>query len=498
MSHLASLKWDRGSVIEVIGIVISVVGIVITPSAQPYLQLLRLPLLICVLVCLLLAFFSFGDLVAIHGDERIQYFTRSYVEPWQTYFVVKILLTVKETLNSHHESARQHLKDLIEFLETTKNTWYLQRILKMPSLTYLTKGRTSITVLKFRLSKCNVDSLSSKIRTLRRLESILTPNREAEVSSYIANVAESVVRYQKLKLGIAKSLFSEKASDEDLSFGVGRDQYIDLLRDTRSPQDLELELWNSLVPFPREQMTVRELRKKALLAIIINGGLLGLWALFTVVLTVQVAIQSTYSLSNILIAGFAAAMSVLATLSFVIVIVPSIGSYLSLERVLHGSVVFTAHDLDSASAQIIRGGLDNQGVSNAVIFGGEKIDRWDFIYRCACTFLPKRVFRFVPILAFPTSHAIRIQSRTFFHCRSNVLRPSFQVDLSPRQCISVKALLELSSRVVNLSETQSVCGVMDGGAEERLAWLYSNAVRIRRSFDKIEVAEVGRLAAHST
>jgi hypothetical protein len=104
--------------------------------------------LIAAIGILPLTVFLFDLITYRFGDEKIRQLTELYVEPWQRYLVVNVLLIKKKALASDFWEARQHVRDLIEFLESTNDTKYLRNVLTMPSLRFLEGRSTGLMLLK--------------------------------------------------------------------------------------------------------------------------------------------------------------------------------------------------------------------------------------------------------------------------------------------------------------------------------------------------------------
>jgi hypothetical protein len=441
--------------------------------------------------------FVFDGITYVSRYEQVRQLIEAYVVPWQQYLVATMLLCIKKTLISKHYESKQSLADIVQFLDTTDRTRYLRGVLSMPSLRFLESGTTGMMVLKRWIRKCRVDRLRSKIEVLKALSSMQVPSREKELCSYILKVGKRIVpNFDRVESEIAEKL--NQTTDDVSLLGIDDREYHAVVQDIKPPQKCELEIWNCLIPQHHPPMTSRELKKR------ISWGIF--WQVFPLLgLIVFLAVAAirmvlTVSWSSSLIMDIVYALMVVACVfglstPLLILMARTIKNYRSLEPLLKDKILFTRGDLARGSAEILKHGLDRLELPDLVNFPDGKITLRNFVYRCACAFVPD-VSRKRAIVWFPTSHKITTTREEFFHSKPDATLAAFGTVLDSKNSITRDELTELSSRITTLCEGR-VDHELQSQNVEKLAWLYSNVLRVRE-FDQIEAARVGRLASYMT
>ena len=130
-----------------------------------------------------------------------------------------------------------------------------------------------------------------------------------------------------------------------------------------------------------------------------------------------------------------------------------------------------------------------------VDFCGKNVDLSNFVYRCACAFLPRQYPRAKSIVFRHNPHVIEVNLEEFFHAKANVGPCLLPRESVCRQEISQKELEELSLMVVRSCESERQGGIVSEDIQCTLAWAYANALRVTQ-FENIEMARVGMLPSY--
>jgi len=496
-------RWLREHVSWLLGaIVAGIVSNLVRYYLDPYLGVVGSVLMYAVLwVSFLPLFFLLMDAAQYLGQHKmIKFLNNEYVLPWHRYFAVKILLAIRETLNSDLSKAKQHLLDVARFLEETETTRYLRKILTAPTPGSLT-GRETFAILNHVLGRTWLDDLPDKINALRNISYGLAPGREREASQHIENISKSIVDYEKIKQTLAKELGMRETSDEVLMFGVDPQRYQGLVAGVRSPWNSEVDIWASLIPEKHQEVTQKELKKKALPAIIMSDFIfvipilvtMAMYSTFVVLLGMLLPSAPSVSPAIIVIAVLAIVLAIYGRI-LVPQIIKEIRGYLSLNQTPGDHLIYTLPDLQLSSLQILRDGLKTSHLKN-VDFCGKNVDLSNFVYRCACAFLPRQYPRAKSIVFRHNPHVIEVNLEEFFHAKANVGPCLLPRESVCRQEISQKELEELSLMVVRSCESERQGGIVSEDIQCTLAWAYANALRVTQ-FENIEMARVGMLPSY--
>jgi len=468
------------------------------------LEVLRAPGVVQLLVAfgLVVLFLVLMEPLMIVSERRgIRLLAETCVLPWLRYFTVKILLVIRQTMNSKYGEARKQLEELVNFLESTVRTKYLLAALRVPTPSHLRLGERYIlggSLLEHIRSK----SLQSEIDALKGIGSIIIKGRENDVRTSIENVAGRIVRYGQLRDGIAKSLDISEPHDEVLFYGTTKERYLDLIKDVKSPEQYEIELWASLVPNKPIPIGQKQLKKNVIVPASFYSFILvfGTYMIGHVTVDLLTSPPVRFALaasreSAVVFLVMLIGISILL-LYLGISLVKTTRNYLLIGKILKHHAIYTYSDLEASSLGIIKKGLQELGLGDQVCFKGKSIPLPDFIYRSACVFLPENSPRPKPIVFFPNLHTIAIESGVFYHSLEAVASTSLPAQLPGiRQCITEKDLCQLSQKLVESFESLSYATSADRVIETNLAWLYANAIRLKQ-FDQIELAEVGRLPSY--
>jgi hypothetical protein len=479
--------------ITLVSAVLSIaIGIISLPYAAPYLGVITSFFSICFVVLLFLGWMCLLELILIFSEtDRIEYYINTYVTPWQKEFVARVILTNREVLDSNFFKAKDRLGTVIRFLETTNNTKYLRDILVMPSL-----RPDSIKLLKHWLRKCNLDMLSSKMKILRHLESMMAPGRESEVSAYLASVAGSIVPYRKLCRGLSKIKSFDEGLDETLTFAVEDQKRLEVAEDVVRLYKWELDIWNSRLPAMSEEMTPERLGTEAHRAIRL-GSVLFVLSVLTIAALIYFMIRTPILDAKYLIfVGIITAMVIAPMIVLAQSLLLGAKNYPALAGLLEGTTILGLNELRRIAARIVEYGLDYGKLPDVVTLDDKNVTAWDFLYCCGYASL-NRQKRFEPMLWFPTTHSVGVRSEEYFFFKKPSPSSSFQTDLVRKGDLTEQEFIDLSSRIANMrgSEVHNVAA--DEGQVGRLLWLYSNALRIGlHEFDRIEVADIGRLPSY--
>jgi len=462
-----------------------------------------LPLLAGIAI-LPLSVILFDIITYFSSEEQIRQLTNTYVKPWQRYVVVSVLLGMKEVLVCNYYEAKNRLTDLAQFLETTNNTRYLRDVLTIPSLRFLKRRDTGIVFLKRTrlLRKCRLDSLGRKIKIVRKLTVMLTVGREREVASDVEQIAKSIVPdYQKVKGEIAEELGINETLDETSLLAIDNKEYLGLLEDVKPPEELELQIWSILIPERTRAITPRGLKHLILYNAVVWVFILAMMIGF-LILMMSNAFPFFWESATLTDRLFLLTSVTLLLVSIVLesmIIVPFVTSYRSLDGVLKDRAIFTKQDLARASLRILSDGLKRLRLPDAIDFPDRSVSPAEFVYRCACAFLPKRPHSVRKgLMRFRTSHTIGILRHEFLHTASRIDAAMSESQLTGSRNMTWTELADLSLQITNLCEgpLPNKPQALNVG-QKTLVWLYANALRIKR-FNQIEIADVGRLPSYTT
>lgn len=444
-------------------------------------------------------YFGAGLIYFFSDHKRIRELANSYVIPWQQYLVVKTLLVKSNAFSSNLKMVRQHIKDLIQFLDATNRTMYLRRVLTMPTPSYVSKGEYH-PLLRYILRTARLDSLSSMIRALEYLNLKVIRTRENEVASRLTNIIARILpNFDKIRREIAEKLLRTEDLEEVLLFGIDEGEYRQFTEHIGSPAENELQIWkNSITEAPYEVMlTEKKLKRKALLYISMPEMMLGLPAVLAIGFALRVFTSRSFALAYSPIEGAFYVFGFTLLMGFCIVtsaiIAPkSVGNYLKIGQFTKGRVVFTRTGIEACAIDITTSSFDQEELPDSIRFGEHEIDLKNFLYRCACVFIPEEPLRAgEPLVSMPTSHMLRIGAEKFHCSEARVETCSLPSSIFEKRFLTRQELVELSDHIASSFERHEGDLRTDKNVK-KIIWLYLNALRLDR-FEEIELSEVGTL-----
>jgi len=471
------------------------------PTLYPYFG--SLWLIIGSALILVSTVIAFDAIQYLSERHEIRNVMTTYVEPWKRYVLVKTLLIRKNAWIPDFSKTRTHMEDIIQFLEATNSTRYLSRVLVKPT-SFLKAGE--FFFIKNLLKTARLDSLSSTVNALKSIVLNMTLGREKEVASHFVRIARRLLPdIEKMKRKLARDLSVGEDLEEILLFGVGEQQYLDLLRSTKTPQKCELELWQTHVTleYGKAPITEKGLKRMAIGSILSFGtGLPIISSVFIghgiVMVTSPMLISSSYSLlEGSLIFAIDVTMPILLSWVTFDFVGKGLRNYLSLSGLLKGQAIFTPVDLKMSSIDIVKEGMDKQKLGEDVGFREGRISLASFVYRCACAFLPEPHRKTFPIVSFPTAHAVEILGlgMRIYHSKASVEPRSLPTDIINKGFISREELARLSLQIIDSFERQISNAVEDKSLQDKLVWIYSNVLRVQE-FDQMEVSNIGILPSY--
>ena len=471
-------------------IVSSFCSVITNYYLHPYLQYLGLILPLVALACFLVVITFISEAISFFAESKQRRTIKNaYVMPWLRYLTVKILLTLKETLNSRYSSAIRHLEDVAAMLEITEKTAYLRHFLTLPTSRFF--------LLRHFLRTVRTDHITSDAKALRTVASMTSLGREKDISSYIENIIRDVIDYDKLRKDVARDLGFGSVSNEILFFGVDDQKYLELVTDAKSTQDYELELWKDSVDRIRFQVILKdkELKKRAWLYTLMFGFTIEFALLTATASAVRFAI---FPVSAIEIPVMVV-ISVVSGLSFVwysyTIMWRTLRNCLMLKRFVNGRVIFPRFGLEATAIEVTRQGFTQKRLGKVACIDSQEISLVDFLYRCACTFLPKqspKVRRH--FVSFPNSHTVEIGPEKFYCSETKIDKYLELPDAAQGRYLTKQQFVDLSVDIVRSCESHKGNHV-ESESLQRLTWLYANAIRLGE-FEQIEIANVGEFPSY--